>query len=166
MMKINKIKGEKKAQEEIIGFVLIIIIVAVIFLVFLSLSVKKTPITYESKQAENFIESLMKHTTDCKISGNFQNIDDLTKACYNNRFCQNNKTACQELNETLIKLLEKSWNIQGTQYTSYSFLSFYETSGQNETIVTIQQGNCTGKKLGYSKPTYGYITSRFEICVK
>lgn len=159
------IKKEKKGQEEIVGFVLIIIIVTVIALVFLSFSIKKTDTGYESRETESFIGSLMKHTTRCLISGGFENIEDLIRNCYQGKSCSNNLDACEELNSTLSELLENSWPIENTKYSYYSFSSYYTGYGQNISIIAISKGNCAGRKLGAEHLTQN-INSRFEVCVK
>ena len=50
-------KTSKKAQEEMIGFVLIIVLVAVIALVFLAISIRKPAEIRDKKEIQNFLYS-------------------------------------------------------------------------------------------------------------
>jgi len=61
----------KKGQEEMIGFALIIIIVAVILLVFLAVSLKNSnKETLGVNEVDSFIQSFLSYTTDCKENSN------------------------------------------------------------------------------------------------
>jgi len=59
-------KYNKKAQEEMVGFALIIIVVAVILLVFLSIGLRKDGREdVESYEVASFIQSLLQYHTSC-----------------------------------------------------------------------------------------------------
>ncbi|MDO8623410.1 MAG: hypothetical protein Q7R52_04130 [archaeon] len=135
----------KNAQEEMVGFGLIIIIVAVIILVFLSLSVKQNGTSIESYEVESFLQATVYYTTSCETYSGFLNIEELIKGCEKEDVCLNGKSNCQVLNDTLKDISKESWNVkQG------SFVKGYElkvTSGQQE-LVTISEGNKTQSSKG------------------
>ena len=56
-----KIKG----QQEIVGFVLIVVLVVVGLMVFLIISLKDSPVDDDSVVVVNILDAVMKHTTDC-----------------------------------------------------------------------------------------------------
>jgi len=59
----------KKAQNEIVGFVLIIVIVSVIGVIFLSLMIGRgEPIRQDSVQISNLLASSMYYTSDCAVN--------------------------------------------------------------------------------------------------
>ncbi len=58
--------SERKAQEEMVGFALIMIIVAVIVLIFLSLSLRnQEEEIVENYEVDSFIQSFLMYTSDC-----------------------------------------------------------------------------------------------------
>ena len=67
-MKTNTMEiKRKKAQEEMVGFALIIILVAVILLIFLGFSLRdQEKETIESYEVESFIQSFLQYTSDCR----------------------------------------------------------------------------------------------------
>jgi len=100
----------KKAQHEIVGFVLIIIIVTIVGLIFLSLSIGKGDVSKRtSVEISHFLEASMHYTTDCAVSyiPNYETLQDLIKSCYKNNLetCLNDKGVCEALNSSLEKLM-------------------------------------------------------------
>ena len=83
-MKIKKITS-KKAQEEMVGFALIIIIVAVILLVFLAISLNKSKKEdLGDNEVNSFIQSFLSYTTSCgEYSDSYYSIQKLITECVN-----------------------------------------------------------------------------------
>ena len=121
-------RKNKLAQEEMIGFVLIILLVSIIALVFFSLSIKRQPETKTSKEVESFLYSSLIYTTDCKASEErFYNFEDLIPACYQNSKCLDGRDTCQVLNETASILIERSFDFN-FHYKAYSFRVYSDNS--------------------------------------
>ena len=159
-MKIRNIKS-KRSQEEIVGFVLIIVLVVVISLIFLAISLKKPQERLENSELETFVQSSLKYTTICYESPEKrQNIKELIVNCNSGGKCLNNRTACSVLNETVSDMMKKSWKV-GTSVKSYN-LKIY--SALNKTILEVKDGNCTGTKIGARVMILGGIREEFEIC--
>jgi len=116
---------QKKGQEEMVGFALILIIVAVIILVFFSLSIKNKGVVEENYVTNNFLQAILPYTTDCSIDGYFVDIDKLIKKCSSegNQECfEQDKTYCEVLNETLEEIVALSWPVGSeTFYKGYDF---------------------------------------------
>lgn len=123
----------KRSQEEMIGFALIIIIVAVILLVFLSLSLRqKTHEPIESYEASSFIQVVLDYTTEYESEP--LPVKDLIKKCvkYNG--------GCETLEVELENILEKSWQLkQDGTMKGYNFKIVLE----EEEIFKMQKGNET-----------------------
>ena len=66
MNKVGSLKN-KKSQEEIVGFVVVIVLIAVIALVFLGLSLTKKQEPIESRQVSNLLGAMLQYTTDCSV---------------------------------------------------------------------------------------------------
>lgn len=171
-MKINKIKM-KKAQHEIVGFILIVVIVVVIGLFMLIFYIRKTPVEYENTQAANFLQASMLYTTDCAVNfePQYHNLEDLIKSCYKNERCLSEEMACSALNGTLAELAHESWLVSPDKpVNSYSLLVYYEESGEDavrDEILSLEEGNCTGSKTGAEYLLHhspGNIIIAMEIC--
>jgi hypothetical protein len=141
------IKKFKKAQEEMIGFALIIIIIAVIILVFFSLSIRDKREAIESYEVENFLQAALQYNTDCEISysTNFLDLNKLIKSCMQGDYCLNEKNSCEILNQTLKELISESWKIGKDEvYKGYSINITSSTSS----IFSYSSGNLTKSYKG------------------
>jgi hypothetical protein len=150
MRKINK-----KGQEEMVGFGLIMILVAVILLVFLSFSIRNSNKSgAESYQVENFIQSFLQYSTDCQDNFEYLSVQDLIFACNEEETCSDNRDTCDLLNQTLFEIVEESWKVnEDTPVRGYDLLIQGEVGfGSNITsvtpIVSLLKGNQTGSYLG------------------
>src|SRR3989344_4393404 len=108
---MNLMKKDRKAQEEMVGFVLIMVIVAVVFLVILGIMIRKPAGSEkESKDIYQFMESMMEYTTDCAINNeiDYEKIGGLLKECHSNHStCFNGKGICDVLNDSSFKIIER-----------------------------------------------------------
>ena len=112
----------KKAQEEIVGFALIIIVVAVILL-FLLVFVLNTSEkeSVESYEVESFIQTALQTSVFCNAEEAplHLSVQELIFQCYNDEdlICDRNplsrteETACEIMNSTLKILIDKSWPV-------------------------------------------------------
>lgn len=141
-------KKMNKAQSEMVGFAMIIIIVSVLLLIVLSLSFKKTneDIT-ESQEVEAFIQSFLTITTDCAKSyePNYHSVRKLIFACNEKENCLDERDSCEVLNETLSKILENSWKV-GEDWPIKGYLLNITVEG--EELWTEQKGNVTNSNKG------------------
>ena len=166
----------KKAQEEIVGFVAIILVVTVIGLLLLGISLQKTPDNQvKSTEIGTFLDSAMLYTSDC-ASGyepNYLSLKDLMSDCYieNGKQCVDGRSVCIVLNQTVKDLLNRSWPVgPDRDKKGYEFKVIYDSNiTSNETsIMELAAGNCSsgsyqqGDSFFSSYP--GVITSTFKIC--
>ena len=105
---IEKIKIKKKGQEEMLGFALIIIIVAVILLVFLGFSLRGSQKQgVESYEADSFMQAFLQYTTDCaeNYETDYLDIQDLVFECDDGNTCLDGRDACEvlELESKMVK---------------------------------------------------------------
>jgi signal transduction histidine kinase len=146
---------KKKGQEEMIGFILIIILVAIMALVFLTLSIKKPTKELTSREIENFLHSSLMYTSSCKQSSEIMyDFKDLVVACYNDEVCFDGRDSCAVLNETAHGLIETSFNVgEEGNYKGYAF-SFYDE--KNKTFLYIKKGNETSIRYGSEVYFFNY----------
>ena len=143
-------KRNSRAQEEIVGFALIIIIVAVILLVFLSFYLRSSDKeTIESYEAESFIASSLQYTTECRDNFGYLSVKDLILDCYEDEKCLDDTDTCEVLNSSLKGILEKSWDIgENTPVKGYEF----RIISDEKEILSLKQGNITGNSKGSPYP--------------
>ena len=122
-MSYKKIIKGKKGQEEIVGFALIIIIVAVVLLFLLSFSLKSSEKEeVESTEVSSFLQASLQYTTECETdsggSGNSGklSLQDLIFECIDGGLCKDTdetgeKDSCEALNSTWEGIVEESWNV-------------------------------------------------------
>lgn len=136
----------KKAQEEMVGFALIIIVVAVILLIFLGFALRKQQKEIvESYEVESFIQAFLQYTTDCRDNLEYLSIQKLIFDCYGGEMCLDGRSACDALNSTLKEILEESWKVEGDRPVKGYELKI---ASDEEEILLITKGNLTGNSKG------------------
>jgi len=167
----------KKAQHEIVGFVIIVVIVAVIGVIFLSLTISRDEIKQTSVDISNLLEASMYYTTDCAISfiPSYKNVQELIRQCYESpiKNCLNDKKVCDSLEENLNKIISKSLDIdeQGVN-KAYKLDIYYQDLNSNLTEEIFKNEvnvfeDCNPKLLGsHSIPSgfSGIINVELEVC--
>ncbi len=133
----------KKAQEEMVGFVLIVVIITIAIVILLIFSLRQPSGVEASANVENFLQAASYFSTDCSISGQILSLKKLIVACQNNELCSG-KNACEVLNETLKNLIDFGW--PGSSYQ----IDVYSVGEENlvSSILQLKYGNLTGSFEG------------------
>lgn len=149
-MKKNILR-RKQGQEEMVGFALIMIIVAVILLIFLSFSLRKTEKEIvESYEVESFIQAFLQYTTDCRDNLEYLSIQKLIFDCYDKKICIDEKKTCEVLNSTLKEIMKESWKVEGDRpVKGYELKIIVDES---EEMLIIKEGNITQNSKGATEP--------------
>jgi len=147
----KNILRKKSGQEEMVGFALIMIIVAVILLIFLSFSLRKTEKeTVESYEVNSFIQSFLQYTTDCRDNLEYLSIQKLIFDCYDKDKCIDERETCDVLNSTLKDILNESWKVEGDRpIKGYEIKIIIDES---EEMLIIKKGNVTKNSKGATEP--------------
>jgi hypothetical protein len=161
----------KRAQEEMVGLVLIMLVVAVIFVIFLGIYLRnssKGQIS-DSKEISTFLESLTEYTTECGQSPQFPiKLSQLVMNCYSNSNANcigNDGKGCEVLRETIKNAINASWNFASDSPTKgYLFQVLKETnSGEVDVVSPITNFQTTSQIMSAEKPFPGGIILRLEI---
>ncbi len=120
--KIRKAKkADKKAQQEIFGFVIIILLVIVIGVVIFAFSLQrsiKKPTIIADVQVNNLLNSIMQYSTDCQL----KKLSEVIVMCYNAQDCSQTETACNYAQKKINEILNASFPALGYGYFSgYNF---------------------------------------------
>jgi len=140
---------KNRAQEEMVGFALIIIIVSVILLVFLGFMLRKPQTELvESYEVNSFLQSMLQYTTDCRDNLEYCSVQKLIFDCNNNEMCLDGRNTCDVLNSTLSGIVEESWKIQDRPVKGYE-LKILVNEGE---MLVLKQGNVTRNYKGSVQP--------------
>lgn len=156
-----------RGQQEIAGFVLIVVLVIVALMVFLVISLRNSGETGESVEVSNILDAIMKHTSDCAIvyEPDYDNFEDLFKSCYQGKRCKNLQVdACDYLNESLNDVLD-AMVVSESAIFSYQ-LDFFVKDGEGLFRI-IGGNNCTGRIIGAQRSVISDSESliiRMQIC--
>lgn len=145
MNMILKVK-DKRAQEEIVGFAVIVIIVSIILVFFLVFSLSDKTET-ESYEAESFLQTSLYYTSRCSDNKGYLDVQDLIFSCYTAEKCDNEQEACTVLNETLKGILGESWQT-GENFPVKGYKMEIFPEGEEEIILSVEKGNVTGSYKG------------------
>jgi hypothetical protein len=147
----------KKAQDEMVGFAVIVIIIGVIILIAIGFLVNsRQESVVEDYEIESFIESSLQYTTNCESGLGFISMQELIISCRNKEFCLDGNSSCDILNKTLVKMIEKSWNVGiNNPVKAYEF----KAMANNQTIIRLMEGN---KTANYKSGMQGFARSGAE----
>lgn len=106
----------KKGQEEVMGFVLIVLIIIIIGVVFFAFSLRKSgeSVWQKSSEADDFLNSILAYTTDCKPSsgGAYLSVKELVRECADKSSTQYTcgditSSACKAANSTISAIFKE-----------------------------------------------------------
>lgn len=167
-----------KAQSETVGFVLIIIIVAVIMMIFLwFMFIGKPADIYTSADMSDLLTASMLYTSNCSTSfiPEYESGQDLIKECYVNsgELCLDGRTVCQALNDTIKETISNVLDVnENSVYKAYSVNISYFVKGSStprDEYFRAGQGsfaNCSARYGGYNTiyQSPGYVEIRLQVC--
>ncbi len=167
--------NNKKAQHEIMGFVLIVVIVTIIGLILLSLSLGRGQTKKQTSiEVSHLLEASMQYTTPCAVGfvPFYKSGQNLVKSCWKNEKCLNEEMACKVLEKEMEKIISESLKVCASGdcvNKAYQLNVYYnplDSEIQDEVILSLEQGvfsNCSSKVGGsHSIP----INLELEVCKK
>ena len=138
-------KKFSKAQEEMMGFVLIVVIIAIFILIFVAFMISRPEKqAVESFEAESFVQSLLQFTTDCEDNLEFLSIESLINKCKNQEKCLDQRNTCEVLEKDIKEIISKSWGLQNSPIKGYSLVII----SNKQEFLKFQEGNSTSNSVG------------------
>lgn len=157
----------KKAQEEIVGFVMIVLLVTIILVVFLGFYLRghKQDYRTESVEVSQFLDSMLEYTTECSLTNGYSyaSVSSLASDCAErNSLCSNGRSACQVLQNSTKEIIESSWFFgQENPEKGYRF----NVKAGNTTLVFHNVGSVNCKSSRSSSRSFQKATFNLEICL-
>src|SRR3989344_7537252 len=165
----NKYKMiSKKAQEEIVGFVLIIVIVAVIGLVFLGVFFRQNQELerHDSIDLTEFLESSIQFNSECteQYSADHKSVGDLIRLCYRGALCDSGEEACKVLNRTYAQMINTSFPVgENWPDKGYEFSISYGKNISKKELVNLMKGNCSSSYRSENYP-FQDVEIKIKLC--
>ena len=172
-------RNSKKGQEEVVGFVAIVVLVTIAGVVLLGfiLNSQNTSTGKESKDIQRFLESTLAYTTNCSFNSGYQysTISELSRECYNypQETCSTGESVCDSLNSTIRGILSSAWgNPDNSTYVSgyyyYTHYTMNSTNGDNsKDILIVKEGDCLNKNfISYSMPPIQAYPGEIDISLR
>jgi len=132
----------KKAQEELVGFAVIIVIVAVLILIFISFSLNNnSKNSVESFEVESYLQAMIQYTSKCKENMNYLTIRELISACEEGIVCENQEDSCDILKKELEEMCDEAWKYGKNRPVKGYALN---VSVNGEDLIALNKGNFTG----------------------
>lgn len=175
-MKFENRTKNSKAQHEMTGFIIIVVMVMVIGVIFLGMSLRKhQPIVTIDAEISNFLIASDAITSDCAQTHepNYRTLEELAIDCYTVKTCLDSRNACDVLTTIYNELLPK-FKPAGT-INSYKLTYYFEQSNNNETrpnsFLSIGSSsgnqNCSSRRAGRNiiSISGGDIAQELELCL-
>ncbi|MBT4258143.1 hypothetical protein HOD88_03110 [archaeon] len=139
----------RRAQEEMVGFAAIIILVAVIILIFLGFSMRNTnKEVVESYEVESYLEAVLQYTTECEDYLDHLTIKQVIFSCEQEEACQNGEDPCEILESTLGDISSAAWPY-GEERPIKGYVLNITVEGRE--LESIFQGNQTNNRKASSQ---------------
>jgi len=136
----------KRAQEEMVGFALIVIFVAIILLFLVVFYLRgQDREGIESYEINSFIQSFLHYNTDCEDYFGGIEVRKLMFRCNNRMPCLDGRDSCGVLEETLEDLLLESWPFGPDRPIKGYEL---EIIANGEEMLALQEGDQTNNFRG------------------
>lgn len=164
-----------RAQEEMVGFILIVLLITIVGLIFLGISLRKPSTAPEqrSELVDSFIKSISIYTTDCQFPPTYyKTIEDVIDMCESGLKCSDERDSCLVVKETLKKILNQSFIVSNGSYVKYYELKITKENEMNigtfEPILVGKKESCPSSKLFnerlFTDSNNNKVKIRLEVC--
>jgi hypothetical protein len=147
---LKKSRKNRKAQEEMVGFIIIIVLVVVVLLFLLAFSLRSSEKrSVDSYEVESFIQTALQYTSDCADNREYFSMQDLIFECNAGASCLDGRLACSVMEETLESLADASWPVGENRPVKGYELT---VNSVDEELFSLSKGNQTANSKGGRQP--------------
>jgi len=166
----------RRGQEEAVGFVAIIVIVALVVVFFIGISIRNAaPEALGFVTVKQFLQSSSAFTTDCDLGlrNKYASLDQLVQGCSRNpqARCLNGELVCGVYNATMQNILSSAWQpVAQGNVKGYVLNVSYERQTGSEQVISFMNGSCEGNFMAeetLSPDTFdaGTFVTALQICL-
>lgn len=150
----------RKGQEEMVGFALIMVIVAVILLIFLGFAIRKPQIeAVENYEVGSFLQAMLQYTSNCEDNLESLDIQKLISRCDSGSVCLDGRNTCDALESSLEEIIGDSWPIVDRPQVGY----IMNISSESSEFLIIDAGNITNSFKGATQRLPNDIDINFKV---
>ena len=155
----------KRGQQEIAGFVIIVVLVVIAALIFLVISLGNNDRKYSSVEAGNVLEALWEHTTECVLDKPLpSNVGDLIENAYTvPSMCENLGISSRDYLDNEVERLMEAVLRMETRFDVYQ-IDVYDIDGNSLGIY--YEGTCGDKEMvGADRIIPGKLQVLLRVCL-
>ncbi len=158
----------KRAQEEMIGFALIMVIVMIVVLIVLGFALTNNKGVEEKDfQLTSFVEASLQVTTDCKFNDEFLTLREMVHQCSQKQKCDvSNKDICTELTKNFKDIINQSFNPGTESYVRGYTLQFKKVGEIEENITPPVSGGQQTKTIRTGQSDFIRGTNSYKVYLK
>lgn len=136
----------KRGQEEMVGFIVIIVMVSVAMLILLWFMLNNpSEEAVENFEVGSFVQAMLQYTTSCESQVDFYSVQDLIIACEDGEKCLDETDSCEALNETIRGMIRSAWNVsEQSAVRGYKLSIIVDDEEKNQ----VKEGNETTSYVG------------------
>lgn len=124
-----KPKLNRKAQEELVGFGIIVAIVMIILMIFMVFYFNRPRDNfYNSQEVSSFLEALLQTKTNCEDLFEFKSVQDVIIMCERNERCLQGEDACEIMEEYILEIIKRGFRVEQGYVKGY-LLKIYGREG-------------------------------------
>jgi hypothetical protein len=157
---------EKRGQQEIAGFVIIVVLVVVAALIFMVLSFANKDVKNDSIEVSGLLSALLEQTTECIVSEPIPlNIGELISQAYAGaRYCKDIDITTQDyLNKSLYDTLENVRKIDN-RFGAWQ-IDIYSEGERDLPIARYFEGHCGSGEAGGAEEDIQGFSVELKICL-
>ena len=174
---ITNIRSRRRAQMEVFGLAMIVIIIIIGFFLVVSFRAKRPPVSYQvdfvkDEASQKFLDALIATDVSPECDGlTEKNIGALAKSCATERRMNcSDEDPCTLLNETVYKILNETFMLWTPSFRLYS--QGLESGGWGGKEIMFNPKNCTdlspkgsaGTVTIHTRYSYRPIVLKMEVC--
>jgi hypothetical protein len=126
---ILKSGGNKKGQEELVGFGIIVAIVMIVLMLFMVFYFSRSKeVSFNSQEVSSFLEASLQTKTTCEDLFEFKSVLDVIVMCDRNERCLNEEDACEIMERYLSEMVKKGFRVEQNYVKGY-LLEVYNKEG-------------------------------------
>lgn len=154
---------KKRGQQEIAGFVVIVVLVVIAALIFMVLSLGNREVKNDSVEVGGLLSALLEQTSECIVQEPLPlNVGELVKETYGGvSDCKNLKVTTRSyLNETIYNSMENVMKIE-TRFKAWQIDIYLE----EDPIGRFYNGNCENAQMIGADRIVGDFRVELSVCL-
>jgi len=155
---------EKRGQQEIAGFVIIVVLVVVVALIFMVISFRNRDSASNSVEVGALLHALLEQTTECVVREPLPlNFGELIRETYGGiPSCRNGETTRDYLNRTLYETMANVLRME-TRFEAWQ-MDIYSSGEDGLPVAKFWHGSCGDRETIGADRLTGDLRVELKVC--